>query len=65
MSNIAATSAGTAAIRHSEVRFHAAMVKLPQAANVDNKDVNPSTVVTKKDASAADNNLGRLVDIKT
>jgi len=65
MSDMASVGAGAAAIRHGEVRYHASLVKLLQAAHPDAKSVNPVTVVTEADASAADNNLGRIVDMKT
>ena len=65
MSDLAAVGPGSGAIRHGEVRYHASLVKLMQAARTDTKDANPVTVVTEADAAAADNDLGRLVDIKT
>jgi len=65
MSDLAAVSPGASAIRHGEVRYHASLAKLMQAARTDGKDASPVTVVTEADAATADNNLGRIVDMKT
>jgi len=65
MSNVTGFGVGTVPVRGGEVRHHANVVKPQQAANVSNKDVNPATVVTQADSSAADNNLGKLFDMKT
>ena len=65
MSDMAAVGAGAATVRHGEVRYHAALVKLMQATQHNASQGNPVTVVTEAAASAADNNLGKIVDMKT
>jgi hypothetical protein len=65
MSDIGAIGPGASAIRHGEVRYHASLVKLMQATQQNAAQGNPSTVVTEATAAAADNNLGKIVDMKT
>lgn len=65
MSDMMGVGVGAAAVRHGEVRYNASLVKLLQAAHGNQQNVNPVTIVTEADRSAGDNNLGKIVDMKT
>jgi len=65
MSSMTGLGFAAAPVRHGEVRYHASAVKQLQAAHAENRNANPTKVVTETESSAADNDLGKIVDMKT
>jgi hypothetical protein len=55
---------GATTVRHGDVRAAASMVKLMEAAQHKKETINPVTVVTEAESNAADNNLGKLLNVK-